>query len=235
MGIINAIFQAIIQGLTEFLPVSSSGHLSLYQHFTGNSGEGALFFSAILHLGTLVAVFVAFRKTIWDMIKELGVMIKDIFTGKDGMFLNFHNAGGMDLWGVFFFFIASPYTLLVLFVDKADIIYLVNILTVLKMMTAAVTAQLYFRSCQKKLDPYIGAVLSVIYAFCGYGMFYYQNNIWLDMMYLFPLLMVAFRELFEKKRIIPYTVMLTLMMIVNYYISYMICLLYTSPSPRDCS
>lgn len=75
MGIINAIFQAIIQGLTEFLPVSSSGHLSLYQHFTGNSGEGALFFSAILHLGTLVAVFVAFRKTIWDMIKELGVMI----------------------------------------------------------------------------------------------------------------------------------------------------------------
>lgn len=74
---------------------------------------------------------------------------KDIFTGKDGMFLNFHNAGGMDLWGVFFFFIASPYTLLVLFVDKADIIYLVNILTVLKMMTAAVTAQLYFRSCQK--------------------------------------------------------------------------------------
>lgn len=82
MGIINAIFQAIIQGLTEFLPVSSSGHLSLYQHFTGNSGEGALFFSAILHLGTLVAVFVAFRKTIWAMIKELGVMIKDIFSGK---------------------------------------------------------------------------------------------------------------------------------------------------------
>lgn len=74
---------------------------------------------------------------------------KDIFTGKDGMFLNFHNAGGMDLWGVFFFFIASPYTLLVLFVDKADIIYLVNILTVLKMMTAAVMAQIYFRSCQK--------------------------------------------------------------------------------------
>ena len=53
MGIINAIFQAIIQGLTEFLPVSSSGHLSLYQHFTGNSGEGALFFSAILHLGSI--------------------------------------------------------------------------------------------------------------------------------------------------------------------------------------
>lgn len=82
MSYINAIFQAIIQGLTEFLPVSSSGHLSLYQHFTGNSGEGALMFSAILHLGTLVAVFIAFRKTIIALIKELGVLIKDIFTGK---------------------------------------------------------------------------------------------------------------------------------------------------------
>lgn len=147
---------------------------------------------------------------------------KDILSGKDGMFLNFHNAGGMNLWGVFFFFIASPYTLLVLLVDKADVIYLVNIMTVLKLMTAAVTAQIYFRTCQKKLSPYISSVLSIVYAFCGYGMFYYQNNIWLDMMYLFPLLMVAFKELFEKKRIIPYTVMLTLMMIVNYYISYMI-------------
>ncbi|MBR1392771.1 MAG: undecaprenyl-diphosphate phosphatase [Ruminococcus sp.] len=82
MSLLDAIFQAIIQGLTEFLPVSSSGHLSLYQHFTGNSGEGALFFSAILHLGTLVAVFAAFRKRIISMIKELGSLFKDIFTGK---------------------------------------------------------------------------------------------------------------------------------------------------------
>ena len=59
MNIFEAIMQGIIQGLTEFLPVSSSGHLSLYQHFTGNSGEGALLFSAVLHLGTLVAVFTA--------------------------------------------------------------------------------------------------------------------------------------------------------------------------------
>lgn len=79
MSVISAIFQAIIQGLTEFLPVSSSGHLSLYQHFTGNSGEGALLFSAILHLGTLFAVFIAFWDTIWDLICEFVRMVKDIF------------------------------------------------------------------------------------------------------------------------------------------------------------
>ena len=39
MGIFDAVIQGVIQGLTEFLPVSSSGHLSLYQHFTGLGGE----------------------------------------------------------------------------------------------------------------------------------------------------------------------------------------------------
>lgn len=82
MKILSAILQAIIQGLTEFLPVSSSGHLSIYQHFTGNSGEGALMFSAILHLGTLVAVFACFWQQIFALIVEFFAMIKDIFTGK---------------------------------------------------------------------------------------------------------------------------------------------------------
>lgn len=82
MTVLDAIWQAIIQGLTEFLPVSSSGHLSLYQHFTGNSGEGALMFSALLHLGTLAAVVFVFRKQILTLILEFVAMIKDIFTGR---------------------------------------------------------------------------------------------------------------------------------------------------------
>ena len=78
MDILNTIVQAIIQGLTEFLPVSSSGHLSLYQHFTGKSGEGALMLSVFLHMGTLLAVIIAFRDTIWALIKELGALIRDV-------------------------------------------------------------------------------------------------------------------------------------------------------------
>lgn len=82
MDIINVIIQAIVQGLTEFLPVSSSGHLSVIQHITGYSGETALMLSIVLHMGTLVAVFVAFWKTIWGMITEFFKTIGDIFTGK---------------------------------------------------------------------------------------------------------------------------------------------------------
>ena len=82
MSIWNAILQAIVQGLTEFLPVSSSGHLALVQHFTHTTGEEASFLSVVLHLGTLVAVFIAFRKTIGRLILEFFRMIGDIFTGR---------------------------------------------------------------------------------------------------------------------------------------------------------
>ncbi len=82
MTILDGVLQGIIQGLTEFLPVSSDGHLALFQHFFGLSGENALFFTVMLHVGTLLAVFIAFYKTIWKMIVEGFRMIGDIFTGK---------------------------------------------------------------------------------------------------------------------------------------------------------
>jgi len=82
MKIIDAVIQGIIQGLTEFLPVSSSGHLALYQHYFGSTNETGLFLSAILHLGTLLATFIAFRKDIIALIKEFGSMCGDFFKGK---------------------------------------------------------------------------------------------------------------------------------------------------------
>ena len=79
--IISAAIQGVIQGLTEFLPVSSSGHLSVARHFM-NVSDGGITLSIVLHLGTLLAVFIAFHKRIWGMIKEFFLSIRDIFTGK---------------------------------------------------------------------------------------------------------------------------------------------------------
>ncbi len=78
MTVIDGILQGIIQGVTEFLPVSSSGHLSLYQHFSNTSGEGALSFSLMLHLGTLAAVIIVFYKDVLSLIRELFTSIADI-------------------------------------------------------------------------------------------------------------------------------------------------------------
>jgi len=69
MGIIEAIILGIVQGLTEFLPVSSSGHLVLLQKVFGINEPG-LFFDTMLHFGTLLAVFVVLRKDIWTLLKK---------------------------------------------------------------------------------------------------------------------------------------------------------------------
>ena len=66
MGILEAIVLGIVQGLTEFLPVSSSGHLVLLHNVFGMS-EPQLFFDTMLHLGTLVAVVIVMWKSIVDI------------------------------------------------------------------------------------------------------------------------------------------------------------------------
>ena len=82
MDILNAILQGIVQGVTEFLPVSSSGHLAIYQHFFGSEDTSGMMFSVMLHIGTLFAVCLVYRKVIGNLILEFCRMIKDIFTGK---------------------------------------------------------------------------------------------------------------------------------------------------------
>ena len=77
MTIFEAIIQGIIQGATEFLPVSSSGHLSISKHVFGIELPGILF-DVMLHLGTLLAVVFVYRQLIWRLIKEFGSLCVDI-------------------------------------------------------------------------------------------------------------------------------------------------------------
>ncbi|PHQ29788.1 undecaprenyl-diphosphate phosphatase [Leeuwenhoekiella nanhaiensis] len=73
MDIIDAIILGIIQGLTEFLPVSSSGHLELGKAILGDSTlpEESLLFTVVLHFATALSTLVVFRKDIFDIVKGL--------------------------------------------------------------------------------------------------------------------------------------------------------------------
>ena len=147
---------------------------------------------------------------------------KDILSGKANMFLNMQNAGGMSFWGVFLFFISSPFSFLVAFVDKADLYLFMNILVLLKMMVCAFTASVFFRFQFKKLGVLQNTAISVMYAFCGYTMFYYQNHVWLDVMYLFPILLIGLIKLADEGKILWYVLSFSAILTVNFYLSYMV-------------
>lgn len=70
MNIWEALSLGIVQGITEFLPVSSSGHLVLLQKIFGIT-EPALIFDTALHCGTLLAVFVVLRNDIWNILRRI--------------------------------------------------------------------------------------------------------------------------------------------------------------------
>lgn len=82
MTLFESIILGLVQGLAEFLPISSSGHLAALQYIFGIDGSNVLTFTVMLHFGTLVAIFVVYWKDIVDLVKELFATIKDVCTGQ---------------------------------------------------------------------------------------------------------------------------------------------------------
>jgi len=73
MDVLDAILLGIIQGLTEFLPVSSSGHLELGKALLGDQSvpEESLLFTVVLHFATALSTLVVFRKDVWEILRGL--------------------------------------------------------------------------------------------------------------------------------------------------------------------
>ena len=82
MNYFEAIILGLVQGLAEFLPISSSGHLALLQQAFGIHEGKVLLFAVLLHVGTLISVFIVYWKDIWELIVELCLTIRDLCTGK---------------------------------------------------------------------------------------------------------------------------------------------------------
>jgi len=81
MGWLQAVLSGVIQGLTEFLPVSSSGHLVIFNALFG-AGEGDLAFTVFLHLGTLLSVVIVLRKDVWMLVREFFAALWDLLRGR---------------------------------------------------------------------------------------------------------------------------------------------------------
>lgn len=88
MSIIEALLLGLVQGITEFLPVSSSGHLAILENILKIDTSSSLFFGVILHLGTLGAILGAFRKEIKKMILE---NCRSIYDCAENIKTYFHN------------------------------------------------------------------------------------------------------------------------------------------------
>lgn len=82
MSVWEALIMGLVQGLTEFLPVSSSGHLVIFGEILNLQIEDGNAFSVLLHVATFLSVCFIYYKDIIELIKEFFLMIGDIFRRK---------------------------------------------------------------------------------------------------------------------------------------------------------
>ncbi len=144
------------------------------------------------------------------------------------------DAGGMQFYGVFFFFLSNPLSFLILLTDlPAD--RLAVLLVIVKLSLSAGTAAVWFRYRIAKLPDVMQLLLAVMYGCSGYGLFYYQNLMWLDIMLTAPLLLCALRHLLKTGKALPYAAVLSVTVILCFYLGWMtvlFVLLYTALSVR---
>lgn len=78
MTILQSVFLGIVQGVTEFLPVSSSGHLAILRNLFGIETDGGMLFDVLLHFGTLTSIVIVFRRDLMRMLGESIHMLIDL-------------------------------------------------------------------------------------------------------------------------------------------------------------
>ncbi len=119
MNFLTSILLGLIQGLAEFLPISSSGHLSLFQNFFGlqTAEQSSLFFDVLLHLGTLIAVFVYY----WDDIRGMAVEFGDMCLELAGQRRSRPNAQSLSLRRMLLLIVVGTLPLLLVLPIKSQI------------------------------------------------------------------------------------------------------------------
>ena len=98
----------------------------------------------------------------------------------------------------------------------------VNLLVMFKLMVISFSMSFYLYKKYKNINPIINIALSLFFTFSSYNLMYYQNIMWLDIVYMFPLLILSIDHLLEKNKFIPYLICITTTVILNYYLAFMV-------------
>ena len=131
--------------------------------------------------------------------------------------------GGVNFAALYAYYLASPVNWLVVLCPKAYIIEFMTYMIVFKIGLSGLTFAWYLRKHGRAGD-FGAAFFGIFYALSGYMAAYSWNIMWLDCIWLFPLIMLGLERLVKEKKGLLYGVTLGLSILSNYYISIMICL-----------
>lgn len=157
----------------------------------------------------LSSQYVEYHAAIYDMVKSGSSLF---FTWDSGL--------GMNFWGLFAYYLSSPFTLLMFLFPRTMITEAVLLIISIKMAASGLTFSLFLRKGMQ-INGAVNLLASVMYALCGYAVSYCFNLMFLDGLVFLPLAALATRHLLNKNKMFPLIAVLTFLFIANYYVSYM--------------
>ncbi len=149
--------------------------------------------------------------------------IRDAFHGDGSILYNWSRNLSGDYMGIIGYYLASPFTLIVVLLPRTMILGAMLIMILCKLGSASVAMFHYLRR-SKGLQPMYAVILSLMYSMCAYGIIQTIDPMWLDGMVFLPLICLGVEYLVDDGRKINYIIPLALMCIANFYIGFMCCI-----------
>lgn len=149
--------------------------------------------------------------------------LKGILEGSNSLFYSFSKSIGGSMFGTFFYYLSSPFNLLIYFIEDKYILDFMTYLTIFKLSISGLTMYIYM-SNKYKTKSYIILIFSILYSISGYNLNYFLNIMWLDIIALAPIVLLGIEKIIENKSPLLYILTLTICIYSNYYISYTLCI-----------
>ena len=152
----------------------------------------------------------------------LFLYLKRVLNGTESLFYSFNNGLGGSMYATFAYYLASPLNLLLIVFNENNIPEFIMLILFIKIGLCGLTMNIYInKHFNLKFESLI---FSSCYALMAYVVNYYFNIMWLDGVYLLPLVMLGIDKLLKENKFILYVVTLFLAIFSNFYIGYMICI-----------
>ncbi|MFV0250026.1 MAG: YfhO family protein [Bacilli bacterium] len=147
--------------------------------------------------------------------------LKRVFEGTESIFYSFSKGMGGSMLGTFAYYLSSPLNILIVFFKNISnfIIFLIT----LKISICGLTMFVYLKHKFNKSNIII-LIFSLCYALCAYNINYYFNIMWLDGVFLLPLIALGIDKLTKNNKSLLYGISLFFALVSNYYIGYMLCI-----------
>ncbi len=160
-----------------------------------------------------------------DLFHQYGPLFAELYdrwTDFKSMLYSWNSGAGSSFLGNYMNYLSSPVALIILLFGHENIPESIGAMVLIKNALASATMAYYLKKAHNKNDFTLSA-FGILYAFCGFFIAYYWNIMWIDAMYLLPLVALGIEKIINERKAKLYVISLAITFFSNYYMAFMVC------------